>query len=361
MGRALRTLRAGVLAFHAIKTASLLANAVTFPRLRSAASTPLPTVSLLVPARDEAGNLPRTLSTWLGQPVAEILLLDDGSSDGTAELARHLAGPDDRLRVISGAELPEGWLGKAWACHQLGKAASGDLLVFCDADVELRPGAVESIVAAARQQNSDMFSVFPRQLTHSVGERLIVPLIDDVLLAFLPHRLLSMPVPAAATANGQLIAFTREAYDTIGGHAAVRTSVVEDVRLAYTARKAGLRLGLALGAGLVLSRMYDGYRETIRGFGKSLRAAHGGSRPLMAVTAAGHLVAYTLPWVLTRRDRGWAVAAAAGPVQRLVLNASTGRGAPWEALLVPATPLAAVPLYLVAIRRRQSWKGRTVQ
>ncbi len=350
-----------MLAFHGLKTVSLVANSVVFPRLRRGPTHPLPSVSLLVPARDEAANLRRTLPTWLDQAVTEILVLDDGSSDGTAELAARLAADDPRLRVLTGAPLPDGWRGKTWACHQLAAAASGDLLVFCDADVELHPGAVRAIVAAAREQGADVFSVFPRQRTRGLGERLLVPLIDDVLLAFLPYRLLSLPVPEAATANGQLLAFRREAYDAVGGHAAVRGAVVEDVRLAYTARKAGLRLGLALGAGLVQVRMYEGYPATVRGLGKSVRAAHGGSRALMGVTAAGHLVSYTLPWLLARRDRGWAAAAAAGPLQRLVLNAATGRGSYWEALLVPATPLAALPVYAVALRRRLTWKGRVLR
>ncbi len=388
MGRSLRALRAGVLVFHAVKTISLLANAQVFPRLRAAgaaaatsatsatASSAMTTsaeatsattgaeltrsVSLLVPVRDEAANIVRTMPTWLRQSVDEILLLDDGSTDGTADVARRIADNDPRVRILDGATLPDGWHGKPWACHQLAAAATGELLVFCDADVELHPGAVEAIVAAARAQHADVFSVFPRQLTVGLGERMLVPLIDDVLLAFLPFGLLSMPIPAAASANGQLLAFQREAYDAIGGHEAARDAVVEDVRLAFTARSAGLRLGLALGNELVQTRMYDGYRATVRGFGKSVRAAHGGSRLLMALTALAHLVTYTLPWVLARRDSGWALAATAGSVQRVIVNATTGRGAPWEALLVPVTPLAALPVYAVAMRRNATWKGRSI-
>jgi hypothetical protein len=360
VGRALRALRAGVLVFHGVKTAGLLANAVVFPRLAPAPADGLPAVSLLVPARDEAPNLVRTLPTWLDQPVLEVLVLDDGSTDGTPDLVHELAAGEPRVRVLEGRPLPAGWLGKPWACHQLAEAARGELLVFCDADVELHPGAVSAIVAEARRQSADLFSVFPLQRARGLGERLLVPLIDEVLLAFLPHRLLAMPVPQAATANGQLLAFWREAYDAIGGHASVRHAVVEDVRLAYTTRKAGLRLGLALGGPYVEARMYDGYAAAVRGFGKSVRAAHGGSRLLLTADVAWHGAAYTLPWLLGRRDRGWAVAAAAGPTQRLVVNAITGRGAPWEAALVPVTPLATLPVVAVALRRRAVWKGRVV-
>lgn len=359
MGRALRALRAGVLGFHALKTAGLLYNAVAFPRLGPASVDDLPRVSLLVPCRDEAANLVRTLPTWLGQPVVELLLLDDGSSDGTADVAREIAGDDPRVRVLAGEPLPDGWLGKPWACQQLADAATGDLLVFCDADVELHPGAIAAVAAAAREQDADLLSAFPRQDARG-AERLLVPLIDEVLLAFLPFALLSAPVPEAASANGQLLAFRRSAYDALGGHAAVRAAVVEDVRLAYTTRRAGLRLGIALGGPYVQARMYDGYRAAVRGLGKSIRPAHAGSRLLLGADVAWHVAAYTLPWLLARRDRGWAVAAAAGPVQRLLVNAVTGRGAYWEAALVPVTPLATLPVVAVALRRRAVWKGRVV-
>jgi hypothetical protein len=291
--------------------------------------------------------------------VTELLLLDDGSTDGTADVARRVAAGDPRVQVLDGAGLPDGWLGKPWACQQLADAAAGDVLVFCDADVELRPGAIAAIVAGLRDQHADLFSVFPRQDARGL-ERLLVPLIDEVLLAFLPYALLSAPVPEAASANGQLLAFRRPAYDAIGGHAAVRAAVVEDVRLAYTVRKAGLRLGLALGGPYVRARMYEGYPAAVRGFAKSMRAAHGGSRLLMGATLGAHVAAYTVPWLLARRDRGWALAAAAGPVQRLLVNAVTGRAAYWEAALVPATPLAAAPVVAVALRRRAVWKGRVL-
>jgi hypothetical protein len=252
---------------------------------------------------------------------------------------------------------PYGWVGKNWACHQLAGAAGGDLLVFVDADVTLAPGALDAVRAELARQRADVFSVFPRQRTGTAGERLLVPLIDENLLAFLPHQLLAAPVPAAATANGQLLAFTRRAYAMVGGHAAVAGRIVEDVALARRARRCGLRLGLALGGDLVSTRMYDGYPATVRGLGKSLREAHGGRDALLAASAAGHLVAYTLPWL--RRGPLWRVAAGLGLAERLLVNAKTGRRDWWEAALVPVTAPAALPVFLLALRRRARWKGRT--
>ncbi|NUT08448.1 MAG: glycosyltransferase [Hamadaea sp.] len=362
-------LSAVIAAYHLVKTAGLVANTAMFPVLRPASSPALapggpamsvhgaPRISLLVPARDEALRLPRLLPGLLAQPADEILILDDGSTDGTADVVRAYADP--RLRLVPGEPRPEGWIGKNWACHQLAQAATGDLLVFCDADVVLQPGALDAVRHELRRQRADVFSVFPRQLTGTLGERLLVPLIDETLLAFLPHRLLDRPIRAAATANGQLLAFTRTAYAVLGGHEAVHDRIVEDVALARRARRFGLKLGLALGGELIQARMYDGYRQTVAGLGKSLRAAHLGSDAILVASAGFHLLAYAAPWLLWRRGPAWRAAAVLGLTERLLANAKTGRGAYAEAALVPITPLAALPVYAIALRRKARWKGRT--
>jgi glycosyltransferase involved in cell wall biosynthesis len=351
-------LGAVVAAFHLVKTAGLISNRFAFPVLAARDHAPArPRTSILVPARNEARNLARTLPGLLAQPAEEILVLDDGSDDGTADVA---AGwPDRRLRVLPGAGCPPGWVGKNWACHQLALAATGDLLVFCDADVQLGPGALDAAWAQMQRHRADVFSVFPRQDTSGLGERMLVPLIDENLLAFLPHRLLDLPVPAAAVANGQFLAFRRTAYDVIGGHRGVAGAIVEDLALARRARKTGLRLGLALGGPLVGARMYDGYASTVRGFAKSVRAAHAGSDLLLAASAAWNLAAYTVPWLAWNRGRSWRVAAMLGLVERVLVNEKTGRAAYAEAALVPVIAPAALPVYLLALRRTARWKGRT--
>ncbi|GHJ48813.1 hypothetical protein Cs7R123_61550 [Catellatospora sp. TT07R-123] len=346
-----------VAAFHLVKTAGLVANARSFPVLARGQRAPgRPRTSLLVPARDEARRLPYTIPGLLAQPAEEILILDDGSTDGTAAIVRGFADP--RLRLITGTPRPDGWIGKNWACHQLAQAATGDLLVYADADVTLRPGALDAVWAQLRRQRADVFSVFPRQQTGTLGERMLVPLIDENLLAFLPHQLLDLPIRAAAVANGQLLAFRRAAYEHVGGHAAVADQIVEDLELARLSRRRGLKLGLALGGDLISTRMYDGYPATVRGMGKSMRAAHGGSDLVLAASAAFNVTAYTVPWLLWRRGAAWRVAALLGLAERLLANAKTGRGAYAEAVLVPFTAPAALPVYAVALRRTAVWKGR---
>lgn len=348
-----------VVAFHAVKLAGVAVNLVMFPALRPQRNgAGRPRTSLLVPARDEGRRLRAVLAGLRAQDVTEIIVLDDQSSDDTVAVVRHAAGADSRVRLVRGTPTPAGWTGKNWACHQLAAAARGDVLLFCDADVTLAPGAVDACWAQMRTQRADVFSVFPRQHTATLGERLLVPLVDDVLLAFLPHRLLRLPVPSAATANGQLLMFRRDAYDLLGGHAAVAGDINEDIALARRARRRALRLGLALGGDLASARMYSGYLDSVRGFGKSLRAAHGGHDGALALTAAWHLLAYTVPWLAWRRGPAWRTAAVLGLAQRIVVNAKTGRGAPGEAALVPVTPLAALPVYALAFRRSARWKGR---
>jgi hypothetical protein len=363
-------LRRAVTCFLLLKAGILLLNVARFPVLRRTPgpgpgtaggrgqSRPLASVSVLVPVRNEAAGLPASIPALLRQGAGELILLDDESEDGSGALAKSLMAADPRARVVSGRPAPPGWVGKSWACHQLAAQASGALLMFCDADVMVADGAAAAVLAEMRRQDADVFSVFPRQVTAALGEHLITPLIDDVLLCFLPFGLLSAPVPAAATANGALLAFTRPAYDALGGFAAVRGDVTEDVALARRTRRAGLKLGLALGGGLVSTRMYVGYREACAGMARGLLPVTGGSRSRLILGAAWHLLAYTLPWVMAARRRAWLLPLSLGLAERVLVEIKTGRRAVWQAALTPLAPLAAAPVVAQALRRTQRWKGR---
>lgn len=348
-----------VLGFLLLKLIGLLINLRQFPVLKEGSAVKQPErVSLLVPVRNETKTLPHTLPGLLAQPADEILLLDDGSEDGTLEVARCLAGTDPRVRLLQGAPLPEGWVGKNWACQQLADAASGELMVFADADVLWQPGALAALLDELERQEAAALSVFPRQCTKTLGERTLLPLIDDVLLSFLPFGLLRLPVPSAAVANGQVFAFRRSAYGALGGHRAVQGEILEDIRLAQHIRRSRLPLGLALGGELIAVRMYRGYSELVRGLAKSLLAAHNESRILLVATALWHLLAYTLPVVLMFVEPRWGVLVALAFVERGLVNFKTGRGAYWEVLLMPLAPLLALPIYRRAWKPQRNWKGR---
>ena len=185
---------------------TLLSNLVFFPRLQDVQPAEQPFVSVLIPARDEAAVIARTVAQVLAQTYShfELLLLDDHSSDGTGSVAEQVARGDARFRLLPGDTLPPGWLGKNWACQQLSQVARGDLLLFVDADVQLRPEALAALVALATRQQAGLLTVWPTQITVSWGERLVVPLMAFAILGYLPV----LPVhytrwPAFAAANGQ--------------------------------------------------------------------------------------------------------------------------------------------------------------
>ena len=349
---------AALAAFFGYKAASLLVNAFVFPRLRPRPTPPQGArASLLVPARNEAHNLPLLLPGLLAQGAGEVIVLDDGSTDGTAEVARQLGA-----RVLTGQPLPPGWHGKPWACQQLAEAAQGEVLIFTDADVRWHRGALGAVLHELERSEADLLSVYPRQVNATPGERLLTPLVDAVLLTLLPEPLLRVPHRSASAANGQLMAFRRAAYERVGGHGLVRAELLEDVAFGRRLKARGGRLALALGADCVGVRMYRSYAESVEGFGKNAFAVHGRSHALMATSLGWHLAAYTLPWLLPARGRPgvWAWRAA-GVLERPAVNLLTGRAAPAdlaEGLLGPVTPLLALPVYLRAMRRKVMWKGR---
>jgi glycosyltransferase involved in cell wall biosynthesis len=346
----------GAGAFFVGKAATLLLNAVVFPRLRPRPTPPgAARVSILIPARDEAHTLPLTLPGVLAQGAGEVLILDDHSADGTAGLAAALGA-----RVIRGAPLPPGWVGKSWACEQLACAAGGDLLVFTDADVFWRPGALGAVLHALETSRADLLTVLPRHTGLTPGARGLTPLVDAVVLGWLPYPLLRTHWPLATVANGQLMAFRRAAYWRAGGHAAVRADILEDTQLARRLKAGGGRVVPALGQACVEVTMYRGYRESLRGFGKNALGVHLDSRALLLGLGVWHLLVYTAPWLLPASP-GVRALRLAGVAERALVNLVSGRRQTpdlAEGLLGPITPLLALPAYVLALRRTVRWKGR---
>lgn len=348
------------LLFVVVQVITLASNLLAFPVLAAAEIEQLPRVSILVPARDEAHNLAETLPRLLAQPAHEVLVLDDHSSDGTAELVTELARHEPRLKLLRGQALPPGWGGKNWACQQLAAAASGDLIVFTDADVFWEPGALQALVAFQARQRADLVSVWPRQRTGSWAERIAVPIIDLILLSWLPYLGVKyLPYGVFAAGNGQLMLWTQDAYRRVGGHAAVKDQVLEDVRMAQRAKGLGASIALALGGTLIGARMYRGDAEVVEGFSKNILAAHGGSRVALVVSTLLVTLAYTTAWPLALLDPRWLWVVALGLGQRALVALKTQRE-PWEAVL---QPLVVWPLWRIVFRvlRRSGayvWKGR---
>jgi hypothetical protein len=345
---------------------------VNLRRLRVPDDDPEPVterVSLLLPVRDEAHRLGPCLRSLLEQirvPDLEILVLDDGSSDGTAELVRELAGDDPRVRLLTGDEPPRGWLGKPHACAQLAEAATGSVLVFVDADVRLAPHAVASAVGMLRDTPLDLVSPYPRQLAVTGSERIVQPLLQWSYLTMLPLRLAeTSPRPSLSAANGQFLVVDAARYRAAGGHAAVRDAVLDDVALVRAVKLAGGRGGMVDGTRLASCRMYEGWPQLRDGYTKSLWSAFGSPAGAAAVVA-GLGICYLAPPIaaLSGSPAGVAGYAAAVAGRYLVAERTDGRSLP-DSLAHPASIATFTWLTLRSLvtrrRGRLSWRGRAVE
>lgn len=293
----------------AAMTAHLLVNRQRL-RVPPRGTHPPGLVSVLIPARDEAHRIGPTIRALRASTDVEleVVVCDDASTDGTAEVVTAAAGGDPRVRVVRSDGPPEGWLGKPAACARLAAEARGDVLVFCDADVVVAPDGIARAAAAVGPSGLDLASPYPRQLALSAGERLVQPLLQWSWLAFLPlRRAERSPRPSLTAANGQLLAIRRRTYDIVGGHEAVRRSVLDDVDLARAVKAHGFSAGVVDGTDLAVCRMYASWPEVRDGYSKSLWAAFGS--PAGACGAVG-LLAWLCCWPLlavgvglARRDR----------------------------------------------------------
>jgi chlorobactene glucosyltransferase len=264
-------------AFTAVLVVIALSNWRTLRRLGSYPDpTRWPRVSVLIPARNEEANIEPCVRSLLAQeyPDLEVFVLNDHSTDRTGAILAELQAVDARLRVLSGQELPQGWLGKHWACHQLGQAATGDLLLFTDADTRHGPRSVRSGVAALQAEDADLVTAIPREIVATWAEKLAVPLIMQFgTFMFLPLALAyRLKSPTASTAIGQYMLFRRESYEAIGGYAAVRQAAVDDMMLGRLTVAGKRRWRMADATSDVSCRMYQSAQQVFEGFAKNLFA-----------------------------------------------------------------------------------------
>ena len=238
-------------------------------------------VSILIPARDEAANIGAALDLALAQEAAEVevLVLDDGSTDGTADIVAGRAAADPRVRLLRGAALPRGWNGKQHACHQLCKAARMPLLLFVDADVRLAPDAATRMHAYMLRRRLALVSGFPRQVTRSLGEIVAIPQILVLLLGYLPFPMARLlPGTGFAAGCGQLMMVRAEAYRAAGGHAAFRNLMHDGLNLPRNVRAAGGRTDILDATPLARVRMYENWADLWAGFRKN--ATEGMAKPV---------------------------------------------------------------------------------
>lgn len=250
------------------------------PRITGDEKGEFPGISVLIPARNEVDRIGPALEAVRSNESVdlEILVYDDDSTDGTADLVRDHAEKDDRVRLIQGDALPDGWCGKQYACWRLAQEAENEVFCFIDADVRLSSRALPRILAELDRREVQLISGFPAQETGSFGEKLLISFIPYILLGFLPFWLMRRwNRPGFAAGCGQLMIAKREAYEAVGGHSAIRNSRHDGLTLPAAFRRNGYQTDVFDAKSIARARMYDGFRSSWNGLAKN--ATEGMARP----------------------------------------------------------------------------------
>ena len=364
---------------------------ITYFRLRHSSSLddesdiPLPNpplVSVIVPARNEAHNIARCVSSILTttHPNLELIVVDDNSTDGTAEIARQASGGDLRVRIVTTEPLPEGWFGKQWACATGAKVASGSILQFTDADTVHSKDLVTRSLHAMRKTRAQLFTVAGHQELGGFWERVIQPQVFTILaMRYGGTESVNQATSVSnKIANGQCIFVTHDSYNSIGGHASVRASVAEDLMLAQKFFAARKRVVVMLGVDQLSTRMYGSLREIIGGWRKNVFAGGLDSVPFGKVGRTFFplflllppLLELLPPMALSMAALGaptgdtlllWALISTAATLVWWIAVYITVRENLLYALAYPLGALVLLYIFLTAVirGRRVSWKGRT--
>lgn len=339
------------------------------------------TVSIIIPARNEARNIGRCLAGLASHPLpnVEIIVLDDDSTDGTGDVARSFREQLLKLRVITGQPLPSGWVGKCWACWQAARASTGEWILFLDADTVPQPGMLPAMLNYAITNRCDMVTTLAYIELGSFWECVIMPPFVNLIQAVFPVDQVNDPNSPYAIANGQCILVRRDVYFAVDGHRAVRDSVLEDVHLAQTLKGAGHHIAVIAGPDLLHVRMYTNGAEVVEGLRKNavagsrstglLRTAWAGFRQMLLALAPSLLVVTGLVLAVRDAPSAWLfLAFGAGLLMMTMLYwgyfmMQLHRINPMWAVLYPFGTLcyfglAGSALASVALGRGVTWKGR---
>lgn len=336
------------------------------------ASANRPSVSVLIPARDEAETIVSCLEAVLAQTHRdiEVIVLDDESTDATFAAAASV--PDPRVRVVAGAPLPAGWTGKNWACHQLSEAASNDVLLFVDSDTTLAPEAVAVALDELDAGGNDLVTFLLAAESRGAAAGVILPMVNYALMALFPAWVMNSRFsPRTALGLGPFIMVTRRAYDAVGGHAGDPGSIADDVRLCRAVKCAGGRVRLVNGTDLARTRWYATIPEMWRGFSKNAFSALDHSALIAAATVIVLVPLLVAPFL--RVADGLVSGGMPGEALAQVLLLAAGRVATsiagsdpiWSTPLFPVTVLfwgatLAWSAVITSSQRSVTWRGRAV-
>ena len=339
-----------------------------------------PRIAVIVPARDEAGNIGRCLQSLVAQDYPldrlSVLVVDDHSADGTAAIVRQIADGHPQVALLPSPPLPPRWTGKSHACWVGVRAApTSEWLCFLDADVWGAPALLSSAMRAALARKLHLLSLAPRQQLKSFAERLVMPC-GLILLSFIQDlRKVQAASGSGVTATGQFMLIRRDAYEAVGGHAAVSSVICEDLELARRLKQSGHRVLMMSGENALSTRMYTGWRTLWPGLAKNLIDTVGGRRAALTLTPAALVLAWAAV-ALPLLDAAGCVAGAPGAWLALAMALVASAAA--FGLHIAATFYFRIPFYygflfplgytagalmaIDSVRRRLtgrvSWKGR---
>ena len=353
-----------VFAFLCIRFFVVMLNLWQDPRLRKASKPFHGKISVLIPARNEIENLPVTLLAWkaLSPQIYEVLVLDDHSDDGTGALVLKMQQDFPKLKLLQGTDLPKGWLGKNFACHQLAAQATGDFFLFADADVKPQKGLIEATTHQLAVKHLGLLSIFPDQELVTKGEKVAVPIMHYLLLTLLPLFLIHrFKFPSLAAANGQFMLFDAKIYRKYQWHKIVKNKVAEDIQTVREMKMRGERAATFLGGGLIWCRMYTSYPDAVGGFSKNFLAGFGNIFGVLF-----YLFILTFGWVIVGLFQPVLLA----PAVFIILLTNFGLAQLsnqsflmllWtHPLRIFATLQIAVSSIIRKLKKENQWKGRNV-
>lgn len=323
------------------------------------------TVSILIPARNEQENIGGLLDAFdsIGSSCIEILVYDDQSDDQTASIVRSHMEVNPKIRLLEAEKLPEGWLGKNRACHELAKAAQGEYLLFIDADVRLEKEMIADALRYMKDKQLALLSIFPHQQQITLGEKVTVPIMNYILLSLLPLVLVRVsPFSSHAAANGQFMLFNAEVYRRIRPHEIFKGSAVEDIAISRYYKKRRLRIACITGEKRVTCRMYEGYRQALNGFTKNVFMFFG-NQPLVALLFWMLAVLGVVPVAYTFGSYLYLYLIAVVFVQAAISRIG-GQSILLNVVLLPAQLFFLLQVIVNALlaKRRKGllWKGRNI-
>jgi len=336
-------------------------------------------ISILIPARNESSSIEICLQSLTAQTYKnlEILVLDDHSSDNTFDVVDSYRKMDSRVSVIKGSDLQSGWIGKHWACHQLSGVASGDYLLFVDADTSLRPDAILIAKTLGSLQNNDLVTFMPYRSKTCVLEYFLFPFIDWIIVSWLPLKLSQkLKISFMSASFGQFMFFKRKAYIGCGGHEAIKDIPTDDMELGRRVKRTGFGWGLYDGVDLIETTSYSSSIETLLGISRSLFPvlSHSFTVLILFSVCLMGLGFYPIYYIFTNvlltysglsTDLGLAIVAFSSV---LISWGMICRSFSHGIVSVPLYPLSIAMMILTAFHSMASyslgltaWKGRTVK